>query len=296
MNTTNGAEAGDPGRTKVVIDFKISTDVAPGIRAATTLAAATGGRIVGLFVQEQAMVDLSSIPATAAAIDSRGNARTFTRDELLSSFDQHAREARKLLEEYARQAKIDWSFSTDTGSASRGRLKAIDAGDFLVLPASNFYHSTPQLLRELKSCPEQTRGVVVIHSGQFMRSTPIAGAVVAIDDGDASGKDTVQLAANIARVTGNPLELIAIASDQASIDKIVTRAQSASPQSHQFRVHRFFLGANESILTTLRQINPGYVVADSEGEPLSEPSMASELIRAARAPVVLLRTRAREPQ
>lgn len=296
MKVKNGAETGDQETTKVVIDFKISTDVAPGIRAATTLAAATGGRLLGLFVQEQAMVDLSAMPATSAAIDSRGHARTFTRDELLSSFEQHAREARKLLEEYARQAKIDWSFSTDTGSATRGRLKAIDAGDFLVLPASNFYHSTPQLLQELKSCPEQTRGVVVIHSGQFMRTVSKPGAVVAIDDGDASGKDTVQLAVNIARVTGNPLELIAIAPDQESIDKIVVRAQNASMQSHQFRVHRFFPGANESILTTLRQLNPGYVVADSEGEPLSDPSMASELIRAARAPVVLLRTRAREPQ
>lgn len=288
--------ANDHDNCTIVVDLKFTTTIATGINAAATLAAATGGRVLGLVVQEESMVNLANLPFASATIDSSGKARTFSREQMINAFEQQARMSKKLLSDCAARAKIRWSFSYDKGTSHSSRREAINPGDFLVLNASEYHYGTHRLLEEIHSCPAGTRGVVAIHSPLVTSSAThrhLPGAskapVVAIDDGDESGRDTVALAARIASVTNNALVLMVIASDDDTASRIVQRARKLVPAHLDIRMHRYLPGASQAILAALAQAAPGYVVADVDGQPFVDSEIAADLVRAARAPVVLLR-------
>jgi len=286
----------DHDNCTIVVELKFTTTIATGINAAATLAAATGGRVLGVVVQEKSMVDLASLPFASATIDASGKTRSFSREQMINAFEQHARMSRKLLSDYANKAKIRWAFSYDKGIAHDRRNKAINPGDYLVLNASEYHYGTDRLLEEIHSCPAGTRGVVVIHSPITRSATihrqfhgPTTGPVIAIDDGDQSGHATVALAASIASVTNKALVLIVIASSDDQFSLIVERARNLTPPDLNIEVHRYVPGASDAISAALMQLAPSYVVADIEGQPFVDSQVAAELVRAARAPVVLLR-------
>jgi len=89
--------ANDHDNCTIVVDLKFTTTIATGINAAATLAAATGGRVLGLVVQEESMVNLANLPFASATIDSSGKARTFSREQMINAFEQQARMSKKLL-------------------------------------------------------------------------------------------------------------------------------------------------------------------------------------------------------
>ena len=147
--------------------------------------------------------------------------------------------------------------------------------------------STHRLIDELRMAPSSARGVLVAVSHRERRSV---GPVVAIDDGDEAGMETVTLAARIAEVSGAGLHLFVVAANDADANRIVQRANRLVGPGKRFFAHRFLPGAPQTIAAAFSKFEPSFIVSDQEGEPFGNDQAARALLRAARAPVVLVKT------
>jgi len=145
----------------IVVDLKLASNVDPSVRAATTLAQAVGASIRGLFIQEESMINLAGLPfAQAFTVDS-GRATQLSPELMTDAIKRHAVLSQRVLSAVAERAKVNWSFSEEQGDP-RGKINdALTAGDYLVLAGTGHGLSSHQFLKELRSSPAHTRGIVV---------------------------------------------------------------------------------------------------------------------------------------
>lgn len=192
----------------------------------------------------------------------------------------------RVLSSRATSARIKWSFSRKRGSAPETIRAALSAGDYLVVSGQNHGFGAYELMDELRSIPGHTRGVLIA-ARQHQRQTK--GPVIAVDDGDAAGEKTLALAARISAVTGQPLMLFAVAATDTDADRIIRRAHELTGPATTIDIQRFSPSAPRSIAAAFMHFMPSYVVADLEGEPFGHDRTALDLLRATKAPVVLIR-------
>ena len=282
MNSSSESRRG----CTIVVDMKAASNIDPSVQAATTLAAAVGAEVLGLFIQEDAMIDLAGLPFAQALNVGGGPPKSLSPETMLEAFNRHATLSRRILSAQAEKDRVNWSFSAERGDL-RDRLYAtVAGGDYLVLAGNGRGFGTHHLIDELRACPPGARGVVVT---THHRTSSAVGPVIAIDDGDETGKGTVALATRIADVTGSPFMLFVIAENDAEADRITQRAKQITPRNLTIINHRFIPGASQTIASALTEMAPRFVVGYLEGTPFGDDNVALALFRAARAPVVLLR-------
>lgn len=276
----------DSKNPRIVIGLRAGVDFDPSVGAATMLAAAIKAEILGLFVQEEAMLDLAGLPF--ARVSQFGTAKTapLTAGSMAAAMARSAEMCRRALSAHADKAQIRWSFSIEQGDLPLTLRGNVAAGDFLVLSGTGRGFGATQVIDEMRGLPSGIRGVVV---AARQRSARQHGPVVAIDDGDAAGEFTVSLAQRVARAANATIELFVIASDDAEAKRIVERAKSKIEPAQRLVTKRFSPGAPDAIASALIRCDPSFIVADREGEPFQDNESAIKLLRAARAPVVLIR-------
>lgn len=270
---------------RIVISLRAGADFDPSVGAATTLAAAIKAEIFGLFVQEEAMLDLAGLPF--ARVSQFGSAKTtpLTAGSMAAAMSRRAEMCRRALSAHADKAQIGWSFSIEHGELPLTLRGNLAAGDFLVLSGIGRGLGASQLIDELHAVPSEIRGIVVAAQ---QRSTQQKGPVVAIDDGDASGKITLSLANQVAKAANAAIDLFVVASNDAEAGRIIERARRVIEPAQPLIIKRFSPGAPEAIASALIRSSPSFVVADREGEPFHDDKTAIKLLRAARAPVALI--------
>lgn len=271
---------------RIVIGLRPMSDIDPSLAAATVLAAAIKAEVVGLYVQEDAMIDLAALPFARALEPGTARPERLTSDAMAKAIKQGAITCRRVLSAHAEKASVSWSFNVAHGELPVTIRSTVARSDFLVLSGDRVGFSPRRLIEEIRSAPRDIGGILVAVPP---RTTPSSGPVVAIDDGDASGRETVLLASRIAGISGAPLNLLVIAATDEEVDRIVRRANSLISSGQSITAHRIAPGTPQAITAALSQLQPSFIVADKEGEPFDNDDTARALFRAARAPVVLLR-------
>ncbi len=275
-----------PGQCRIVVGLKTASDVESPVSAAAILASALQAEVVGLYIEEDAMMDLAGLPFACALSAGASRPQALTPELMKQAISRGAVTCRQTLSARAETSQVKWSFSCKRGDAFETIQASLATGDFLVVPSQRRGFDAHDVMDELRSIPRHARGVVVAGKQQGARPK---GPVIAIDDGDAAGNSTVLLAARIAKATRARLMLFAIASNDREADRIIHRAHETIGPAAELEVHRFFPGATRSMLAGLMHVTPSFVVADLEGEPFSDDAAALSLFRAANAPVVLVK-------
>lgn len=272
---------------RIIIGLRAGMDIDLPVGAATSLAAAIKAEVFGLFVQEQAMFDLAGLPF--ARVSKFGTAKTtaLTTKSLATAMNQSAEVCRRTLSTYADKAQIRWSFSTQRGELPIALMGHVAAGDFLVLSRMSRGFGSAQLIGELRSAPSNVSGIVVAAAKDSARRD---APVVAIDDGDAAGEVTLLLAQHVAKDRDAPICLFAVAATDARTDLIVERAGKLIEPAQRLIIKRLSPGLPETLASELIRIAPSFVVADLEGEPFHNDDSILMLLRAAGAPVILIRS------
>jgi hypothetical protein len=277
---------------RIVIGLRPSADSDSALEAATLLASAIEAEVVGLYVKDDALFDLADLPFARVVGHRASNDQRLTRDAMTKAVEQGAITCRRVLSTYAQKAQVSWSFSSEQGTPAAKVRSAAAIGDFLVLSGDRFGFGLQGVLDELRGAPQGVRGVLVSLpmlsvAGPGVRSS---GPVIAIDDGDALGRDTIMLASRIAQTNGAELHLIAIAGTDEDADRIVSRANDLALAGQTIVQHRIAPGAADALLEKFSQLGPSFIVADRQGQPFNSDENARALLRAARAPVVLLKS------
>lgn len=256
----------------------------PAIRTAIALASALRTGITCLFVEEQALHDFSALPFARAVKYGKDGACAVTPASMQAALKHQAADCRRLLEAHASRAGLTWTFEQVRGAWPKVIKAATGGGDIVLVQNETATARTGGHLAMLRSVAPAAGAVAVVAAAAGLP----AGPVLAIDDGDDRGRQTVLLAARIAEAAKTPLALLTVASSEHVARATEARAQSLMRDSIPISVHRIVGGALPAIGAVLRDMTPCFVVADLDGEPFSDDASAAYLIRQAGAPVILL--------
>lgn len=276
----------DATRRRVVIGLNAVSGAESSVAAGATLAAAIEAEMVGIFQRREAMLDAAELPFSRVVQAGSSAPAPVSRGAMAQAISRREGVCRKVMSVRAERLRVRWSFQSAPDEAET--LLAAEAleNDLVVLPRTRGEAGMPAVFdRMSRTALQRAAGIVFADAGHA------GGPVVAIDDGDAIGAETVRLAARIADVTGADLNVLAIAATPPEGKAIADRAHDIAHRGHTLRVERYPPGAVASIANTLHRLAPSFVVADLNGDPFGDEAALRMLLRAARAPVVLLRDR-----
>ncbi len=271
---------------RIVVGLTSASNAERAMAAAAVLARIIEAKIIGLFVQEENMVELAEFPFARVLDFDSPKPREVSRQLMQQAYARRAAICRQALSNHAGKARVNWSFSTQQGNISAKVEEMAGSGDYVVLSGETHGTGMHSLVRALRTVPAGVKGVVVAALHHESRT---AGPIVAIDDGDEAGARTVTLAARLAEMEGRPLHLFVIAASDTDADRIEARATELVGNRQAVTTHRYLPGAPQSIAAGLARLSPFFVVADLDGEPIRDDQVAISLFRAARAPVLLVR-------
>ena len=263
---------------KILVDLNVTSSIDLPVRAATTLAAAIGADVHGLFIQEESLLDLAALPFSRAVTPVATQTVELSPKAMLQAFHRHSVRSRRELSVQAEKDSVNWSFSIERGETHQKILDALSSGDFLVL--GNNSQGRPDA-----PSPPDTRGVVYTPANQLQTRR---GPVVAIDEVDEPGEDAISLAARIATFRKVALHLFVTSVNDREATATVKRARKALQPDQKLVVHRFLPHTPQTMAAALRRLNPGFVVATLTGTPHNSKTLAQGFCRAAGAPLVLL--------
>lgn len=255
------------------------------MRVAGELAAAMNAELYGLFVDEEYLLDLSGLPF-AKTVGTSGQApRALTEQLMTDALRSQANLFRRSLTDIAQKANLNLTFARARGRAARELLAAARKQDFVVLQATSTVFTVRDMMRAGRTVAAEARGIVIC--GQHRQAA--SGPVVAIDDGDETGRQTLRFAERIATTLDAPISLLVIAGSDDKASQIEARAVETLKNVKQLKFHRLASWGADELEVALQDLHPSFVVADLEGEPFTDDETASAVIRAAGAPVLLIR-------
>lgn len=271
---------------RIVVGLKSASNVDRTVAAATVLAGVVDAGIIGLFVQEEIMLDMAEFPFARVLDIDDPQPRKISRQSMHEAFARTAATCKRALSVHAGKARVNWSFSIRQGDFDATVEAMAGIGDYVVVPGETPGIGIQAVIAALRLRPTNVAGIVVAARDSAIRSP---GPVVAIDDGDETGVRTVALAARLAAAQSKSLHLFAVAATNADADRIAARAAALTGSRQAMTMHRYAPGFPQSIAAGIAQLLPSFVVGDLDGEPFSDDTVATCVMRAARAPVLLLR-------
>jgi len=285
---------------RVVIGLRASAPVEASVDAAATLAAVFQTELIGVFAKEEGIVDFAGLPFAQAVSFGAGQIRQLSRDVMVQALARSEMACRRAVSVRAERARVKWSFTLESGDVQGSLETILASGDILVLSGEGQGLGARGLLEAIRAAPHGARGVVVaareawrgVDAGERLSGRsrkPVQAPVIVIARDGPEADEACRLAARISAFTGEPMALLAIAASDQEAARIVERGRNAAGDRATPSVYRFQPGHAQWIAATLSALGPSFVVADLQGEPFDDDRSALCLLRAARAPVVLLR-------
>lgn len=275
-------------RTRIIIRLDATIDAPASIEVASLLAEALGSDLLGLFVEDEQLLQLAGLPFAHAVGAGAGGPLRLTPQMMEEAFSRSCLQCEKALSAWAGRKKQNWTFLKKRGDEAGILSATVTASDLLVVATGRAGPGALQVFRLIRRSGAQAR--CVVPAAYQLRGASMA-PVVAIDDGDPAGARTIEVAARIAAGTGAPLSLIAIAGSENEAHMIMERAARQTSGVQLAATTRVPPGAPNAIAEVLMRSRPSFVVADLDGEPFVDDRTALQLLRAANAPTVLLRLR-----
>jgi nucleotide-binding universal stress UspA family protein len=116
---------------RILVALDASPHSLAALEASVQLAARIGAELVGLFVEDTALLRLAEIPCTRELLYFSVAGAPLTRESMESQFRAQSEQIRRTLEAAARRVQVAWSFRTVRGTII-SEIKAAAAGVDLV--------------------------------------------------------------------------------------------------------------------------------------------------------------------
>lgn len=274
---------------RIVVGLKSESRIDVSMETAAIMAVAMKAEIFGLFVREDAMIDLADLPFASALSVGARKPMLLSRASMETAFNRREGLCRRALSQRAQQAQVKWSFHSTRGELPTDIRRILDPRDFLVLsrePRGPGAHRG--LIADIMGTAGGVRGIVVAPS---RASDPKPGPVIVIDDGSEAGADRISLAMQIASVIGAQPVLFVVAPTNADAERIITRGRRMAPRGSDLIVHRFFPGTPDPVANALVSLAPSFAVLDIAIDPRDDSRFTRTLLQAGDMSIVLLHGR-----
>ena len=266
----------------ILVALDLSPESLAAAELAVELAAASGARIEGLFVEERELLDLAGHPL-AREVDVFGTeGRPLERERLEWRLRAQASRARTLLAKVAGRRGIAWSFRVVRGTALEEIRIAARAADVVTLgrigwsPRPGLGGTTQRLLAEASR---------VLVPG---RRAGVRGPVVACYDGSPAGERVLDVAARLASAAGSGLRVEVVAAREDDLGPLRERARAALSSARIAPVfHALALEQPAELAARLRATACGFLVVPAR--VLGDGADLLELVADLDCPILLVR-------
>jgi nucleotide-binding universal stress UspA family protein len=249
--------------TRILLALDASDSADEGIALAVRLASSLQAAIHGLMVEDQALLDAAALPFTSIVARGGVPPPEFSVAAVERSLDQAEQNVRAAFSAVTHQLHLSWTVQRQRGDLLGSLSACAAASDIVVLPVDSLRAGSPTILSDLHKITEQVRGVVLTPRQQTFRHRR-PGPVVAIDDQNQMGTGVVALASQLAAGMDCPLRVLRLAGS--------------------------VLGNDDVLAARLAAVGPSLLVASMHTGLFTSESAMSRLQKAARAPVLFLRS------
>ncbi|MEP2830060.1 hypothetical protein [Parvibaculum sp.] len=209
-------QEGDGAVPRIVIGLDTSFVARETLVLAARLAASADARLKGVFVEDDNLVALASLPF-AREISFSGDVRALDPERMLRAMKAQAESARRMLARIAGEAHVDWSFDVRRGRPLSSLAASASSGDTLVIRAPG--ESVREVGRTVRAATSEARADVLLVSGSaglrgalpLRASPPLRPAfqpvlpgrpVGVVDDGSSAGESCSAFAETLASRIG----------------------------------------------------------------------------------------------
>lgn len=266
---------------RIVVMLGSEGEAGAALEAAAMLASATDARLAGLFVEDEQLLDLARLPGVVAG---PGGVGELTLERMERALRDEARTCQRLVAQMAGRAHVSFEFASMRCDRRTAMGEVSLAGDLVLCQASLGGPAAAEIVALARQGATAAAGVALIGPLARLRRGP----VVAIDDGDEAGHQTIALAARLAAQQHAKLIVVALAATGKAAEPIIARARSIAGHAN-LATRVLPPGDAESLTDVLAEAEPSCVVGDLEGRPFTDDSAVAQAVRAARAPLILLR-------
>lgn len=270
---------------RIIIGLRPLLSAEASIATATTLAVALEADVVGLFIQEDELMNLAALPFARTLSEAGRPATPMTPELMLAEFDRLANRWQRVLSSQAQKARVKWSFSTHTGKLLRTIQSALVDGDYLVVSCDGSRFEVRQLLELIGAMPTGLEGIVVVPNNLAKSQQ---SPVVALIDSEIEFQQMLAFAVRLAEFENSPLDLFIIASNDAEASQLEVEARNLIPSNLSVTHYRFMYRASEYIAAALHERRPAHVVANLENSLFQTVNSLASLFRAANASLILI--------
>jgi nucleotide-binding universal stress UspA family protein len=203
----------------------LSRDSLTALEIAMNLAAALGGEVSGLFVEDAELLMAGSLPFAREVGSFSGITRRIGSEDIQHRFQAVAGKARNTLAEAGHRLKVPTSFHVGRGNVSAEILTAADDADLVVLGKAGW--SLGAFRKPGRTCLailSRSRIPVLIVERGAMLSPPI----LVVNDGTANGKRALEFARELGRSLGWEIAVFA-AREMPAGDEVLQRIRQDKP-------------------------------------------------------------------
>ncbi len=274
---------------RVVVSLETIEHADRMLDAAVDLAATMRAELHGLFVEDPGMIDVADLPFTRV-VTARAQVRAFDRGPLETRTRRDNSAFKRAVATRARQAQLPWSFGKKRGVPLEEIKKAARQSDIVVFQNPATALTVRDVIASARTIAENVSGIVITPLG---RSSNI-GPVVALDNGDDASAHAVQFAREVAAASDRHLIILIVGDDPDDTRMIEARRDSHVHGQNDIDTLSISPSEGPQIAAILRELSPGFVVADMESFAVRDETCGCCIVRAAQSPVLLLNHRVEE--
>lgn len=284
---------------RIVVALRSHSEADTALNAAAILAQALQAELCGLFVEQESVLQSSGLPF-AQVVGIRRGAQV-SRENMLAAFEHDALACRRLLSSRAKRARVTWRFDRVRGESyeiffNESKERAAECEDILLLQESYGGGSVREIITRAREAAERFGGMILLGPWRRRQVGPVAAVVENIGTESGMGADDAEgrildLAIRIAREQGSRLLVFVVGETHAEVDEALRRAQTRLPAGESLEGYTFLSDAVGEVCHGLAVSEPSFVLLDVEGVLFRDDARAERLLRSARSPVALLKSR-----
>jgi nucleotide-binding universal stress UspA family protein len=246
----------------------VAMDASPGsieaLKAAAHLAALLQAEIVGLYVEDEALLRGGGLPIARVVGSFSGSIRAIGPGELEGSLRTQASRARQAIESIAAQARVRFSFHVARGMVAEAVLTAGSDADLVSLGRRGWsLGDSHRLGGTTRAVLARARSHVLL-LGNGLRP---GNAVVVVFDGSEKSKVGLSLASSLAPGEATPLIVVLRARDPDTARDLEGAARTAFDRLQVRRTIRW---------RTISHADPGLLAAAARAEGIGVLILPSE--------------------
>ncbi len=268
---------------RVLVALDSAASASAILETAAGIAAAQACELTGLFIEDEDLLRLAGLPFAREVQLARAMSRTLAPEQLLQDLRAQAGLARAALARQAALHRLSWSFRVTQGRGEEAILLAAAHGDIIAMARGFGALGPGRLSRRLRLIAARAPGPLLLPS-KLPRAQP--GPVLLPYDASPAAEAMLEIAVNLARARGEPLEVMLLGAAVGQEAELERRLRAAAG-TRALPLLRFSTPrGNAGLLHRLCEADRGLLVLPADAACFA-PGDVERILEFARLPIVL---------